>query len=308
MFCRIWKKMMILTGALLAVLSVSCRSDYSGDAVEKARSYALKNLRGITEMQREYIRFTQPQIFENMIFARYVTPLQSMGHFKVESPEDFPTAPFQDLMHSCFVWSPPDLGAYVVVMGDGDRNMFHWNPYRVLIKKYYPGDQALLSAVAASAAYAQNDMLYLSVEERNRMRFAEPESIEYTKLELKKPDAGSRKTLTPWEEYLAELEEEKKEYHQISLVWKADDPKKKIVFSGWTDSGTLKNWKLANGELMSVEKLQSHLLTKEEIAAIPKAPADVPGLVFPAEQQVKRADIGTAPDALQTGGSIIYKQ
>ena len=45
--------------AMLAVLS-GCRTDYTKSAVERARTYALDNLKGLSDNERNFIRYTQP--------------------------------------------------------------------------------------------------------------------------------------------------------------------------------------------------------------------------------------------------------
>ena len=56
--------------------------------MERARDYALHNLRGITESQRAFIKFTQPEIYENLIFPQVVTPVDEIGHVKKEDYKD----------------------------------------------------------------------------------------------------------------------------------------------------------------------------------------------------------------------------
>ena len=175
--------------ALLAVLS-GCRTDHTKSAVESARTYALDNLKGLSDNQRNFIRYTQPEIYENIIYPRYVIPLNAgvgANHVEIDDVRRLPVAPEHDLMHSCVVWTPPDLGAKVVVVGEGERSMLFWEPYRVIVKRYDPGDAGLKSATAAAAAFVRNNMLYLSVSEQNRVRFDNPEAI-YTRLPVDPED------------------------------------------------------------------------------------------------------------------------
>ena len=141
--------------AIMAAATVltACRTDYTKDAVERARTYALDNLKGLTDNQRNFIRYTQPEIYENIIYPRYVIPLDTGAgqHIEIDDVRHFPVAPQHDLMHSCVVWNPPDLGARVVVAGEGERSMMFWQPYRVLVKHYDAGDTALKSATSTAS-------------------------------------------------------------------------------------------------------------------------------------------------------------
>ncbi|MBO4492620.1 MAG: hypothetical protein J5944_14825 [Lentisphaeria bacterium] len=288
---------------------IACRTDYTADAVESAREYALKNLRGITASQREFVRFTQPEIYEDLVFPKYVTPLLETGHHKVEKMEHFPTAPGLDLMHSCVVWSPPGTNAKIVVVGDGERNMQFWKPYRVLIKEYLPADTAFRSACAVCARYARNGMLYLSEAERDRIRFSDPEEFCFTKLDIPElVESLDQELESEWEKYLQALKGDPLQISQISLIWPADEKDKRIVFSGYTRTGSLMGWQLITAELMKKGKLDAHRLTKEEIEEIEVLPVPERGLVFPVQLEVERTSGRTAPDSPQTGGSLILNR
>lgn len=307
MKCGIWKMCVTAAAAVLALLFAGCRSDCTSSAVEDARAYALEHLRGITEEQREFIRFTEPEIFENVIYPRYVIPLSEYGHLRLHTPESFPTAPFQDLMHSCVVWAPPGLDAYVVVFGDGERSMRFWTPRRVMIRKYFMADPSVESAKTVCRDYAQNGMLYLSTAERNRLRFADPETVRYTKLDVAPltAAAGSDFGKSEWERYLEELEDSRKPAYQLSMIWAADDPEQKIVFTGLTRTGSFSGWQLQTAELMPLQKLKDNLLTEEEEAQIPK-PKPLPRkLQYSTEKEIERHGIKDSPDTPLTGGSVI---
>lgn len=303
--CFLW-----LFFVMSALCFSGCRSDYSADAVERAREYALQNLRGITESQRTYVKFTQPEIYENLIFPQYVMPMEKIGHVKKEDYKDFPQAPYLDLMHSCVVWSPPDLGAKIVVVGDGQRNMQNWFPKRVLIKRYIPDDPGYTSAVAACKAYAKDNMLYLSTVERNRVRFADPSEIVFTKIDIALPHVKDKAGKSDWELYLMELKTAekaaKKEYSQISLVWNGEKAGQRIVFTGLTTSGSLEEWKLQTAELMSVAKLDKNRMSKEEISGITVKPAEPLKQIHPKEKKIQRRTPAVTPDAPVQGGSIIF--
>lgn len=301
-FARIASLAPALLFMMLAVSS--CRTDYSENAVDRAREYVLDNLTGLNESQRNFVRFTQPVIYENMIFPRNVLPLNVNGHIEIDDVRRFPEAPQHDLMHSCIVWSPPDLGAKIVVAGEGERNMMFWNPYRALIKRYDAGNQAFYSAMQAASVFVVSNMLYLTTEEINRARFAEPQ-VYYTKLDVRPEEQGNPDELTPWEDYLNQ-KNNPHTYTQISLVWPGNAPDQSIVVTGFSTSGTLSGWKIRTAELMNTSKLDNAKLTTEEIAAIDKK-IPVSEMVFPAQEDVIRNpyDSESNPNA-PFGGAIIY--
>jgi len=303
------KRILLTIFAMAAALAVltGCSTDYTKSAVERARTYALKNLKGLSDNQRNFIRYTQPEIYENIIYPRYVIPLDAgASHIEIDDVRHFPVAPRHDLMHSCVVWSPPDLGAKVVVAGEGERSMLFWEPYRVLVKRYDPGDTGLKSATASAATFVRNNMQYLSTAELNRVRFDEPETV-YTRLPVD-PDEPERDVLSSWEEYQLEKEAEKTapRYTQLSLMWPADDPLQCIVVTGFSKSGTFAGWKLRTAELMDVNKLNGARLTREEIDAIPKK-VRARGLVFPHEKDPVRNPFDSpSNEKAPHSGSIRY--
>ncbi len=294
--------------AAVAVLT-GCRTDYTKNAVERARTYALNNLKGLSDNQRNFIRFTQPEIYENIIYPRYVTPLNAgnSGHLEIDDVRRFPVAPQHDLMHSCVVWNPPDLGARVVVAGEGERSMMFWEPYRVIVKRYDPGDVGLQSATSTASTFVRNNMPYLTTAELNRVRFEKPETV-YTCLPVD-PEESDPEKLSSWEEYLSEREGKKPSesgYTQLSLMWQADDPLQCIVVTGFSKSGTFSGWKLRTAELMEVSKLDGARLTREEIDAIPKKVA-ARELVFPAQSDpVRNAFDRPGYERSPEGGAFIY--
>jgi hypothetical protein len=298
--------MIFAMAALMAVLT-GCRTDYTKSAVERARSYALDNLKGLSDNQRNFIKYTQPEIYENIVYPRYVIPLDTgASHIEIDDVRHFPVAPQHDLMHSCVVWSPPDLGAKVVVAGEGERSMMFWEPYRVLVKRYDPGDTGLKSATASASVFVRNNMQYLSTAELNRVRFDTPETI-YTRLPVD-PEEPEQDILSSWEEYQAEKEGKKASspYTQLSLMWPADDPLQCIVVTGFSKSGTFAGWKLRTAELMDVNKLNDARLTREEIDAIPKT-VTARGLVFPNEKDPVRNPFDTPNyEKAPHSGSIRY--
>ncbi|MBR3506480.1 MAG: hypothetical protein IKO02_05485 [Lentisphaeria bacterium] len=300
----------VMAAAAVLILT-GCRTDYTKNAVERARTYALNNLKGLSDNQRNFIRFTQPEIYENIIYPRYVAPLDAgnSGHIKIDDVRRFPVAPQHDLMHSCVVWNPPDLGARVVVAGEGERSMMFWEPYRVIVKRYDPGDTGLKGATSAASAFVRNNMPYLSTSELNRVRFDNPETV-YTRLPVDPEDVDPEK-LSSWEEYLNERDGKNagasaSPYTQLSLMWPADDPLQCIVVTGFSKSGTFSGWQLRTAELMDIAKLDGARLTREEIDAIPKTvPART--LVFPGQSDPVRNPFDRPGyDRSPEGGAFIF--
>lgn len=235
----------------------ACQTDYSGNAVEKARSYALENLRGITETQRDFIRYTQPQIFENTIFPRMTMSIPEQGHIKINKPEKLPQAPSKDFMHSCVVWAPPDLGALVVVSGAGERSMRGWSPNHLQVKNYPVHTLVLEAALASCAEYALNNMPSLSFSELNRIRFSNPELL-LSSFPVEKKSEGDSDIQWGDDVWTAERAG-KKNMKQYSLVWQGDQKDSRIVFTGYcpdNEAAPFQQWNLADAELMSVEKLK----------------------------------------------------
>ena len=262
----VWKKInwqfpvfcSVLSGLLLMLSA--CQTDYSDFAVEKAREYALENLRGVSETQRNFIRYTQPQIFENTIFPRMTMAIPEQGHIKINKPEKLPQAPGKDFMHSCVVWESPELGAMVVVSGAGERSMRGWKPNHLQVKNYVADDRALKKALKTCAEYALNNMPDLSAAELNRIRFSNP-SFYYTVLPVKNENDTPQ---IQWgdEAWSASGKAENMEV-QYSLVWPADSQDSRIVFTGYTKTGGIQQWQFAAAELMTIEKLEQNQLPEE---------------------------------------------
>ena len=303
------KRILLMIFAMAAAMAVltGCQTDYTKSAVERARTYALNNLKGLSDNQRNFIRYTQPEIYENIVYPRYVIPLDTgASHIEIDDVRRFPVAPQHDLMHSCVVWNPPDLGAKVVVAGEGERSMLFWEPYRVLVKRYDPGDAGLKSATVSASTFVRNNMQYLSRAELNRVRFDTPETI-YTRLPVD-PEEPEKDILSAWEEYQNEKEGRKKTptYTQLSLMWPADDPLQCIVVTGFSKSGTFTGWKLRTAELMDVNKLNEARLSREEIDAIPKV-VRARSLVFPNQKDPVRNQFDSPDyDKAPHSGSIRY--
>ncbi len=280
----------------LAISFAGCSTpDYTGRAVNEAREYALKHLKGLDENQRHFIRFTQPELYSDLIFARQVVPMSNMDHIKFVKPSHFPIDPNQDIMHHCFVWAPPGLDAKVVVVGDGERSLRFWSPFRVVLKNFIPADVDYNAAKSAAVNFAATTLTGIPQSELNRVRFSEPD-VFYTKLFVEMQFTPGNENLTPLEAYLTE-EREKAEREiiltQLSLVWKADNADSLIAVTGFSRFGCLNGWQPHVARYISADELKKNTLNDEEIAAIEKTfRPDSDKLVHPREQMVDRGNTG----------------
>ena len=293
----------------LAISLTACKTpDYTGMAVDKAREYALENLKGLNENQRHFIRFTQPELYSDLIFEQQVMPMSDMDHVKFVKPSHFPVNPDLDLMHHCFVWAPPGLDAKVVVVGDGERNLRFWSPFRVILKNFIPADVDYNAAKNAAISFAATTLPQITQSEVNRVRFSEPE-VCYTKVLVKMQFVAGNENQTPLEAYLAEEKERAQGeiiLTQLSLVWKADNADSLIVVTGFSRFGCLNQWHPHTVQYLSAEELKNHTLTEKEIAAIEKTfSPDSSRLVHPPERKVERGNSGKETGSI-FGGDLAF--
>lgn len=95
---------------------------YTDDAIEKARRYAIENLKDLSEDTVHEIEFTRPQIYQRKLFSRAAR----------ESSR-------RDISETWIVWKIPDSdGQNVVVFGVGQSRLDDWYPVRAVIKKFEP--------------------------------------------------------------------------------------------------------------------------------------------------------------------------
>lgn len=301
--------MFLIIAMALAIPFAGCNTpDYTGMAVDKARKYALEHLKGLDENQRHFIRFTQPELYSDLIFERQVIPQTDMDHIKFVKPSHFPVDPGQDLMHHCFVWAPPGLDAKVVVVGDGERSLRFWSPFRVILKNFIPYDVDYNAAKEAAVSFAVTTLPKITQPEINRVRFSEPE-VFYTKIPVEMQFATDKEDLTPLEAYLAE--EKEKEggeiiLTQLSLVWKADDASALIVVSGFSRFGSLNQWQPHTVQYLPADVLKKNTLEEQEIAAIEKTFSQDPAKqVHPPERPADRGNTGKETGSI-FGGNLTF--
>jgi hypothetical protein len=217
------KTMSIAAGLLFAGASIflaSCQSDdyYREQAVISARKYVLKNSKDLDVLQQEYIRFNKPVIMAENILGDYANQKKSiMGG---------------ETSQICIAWVVPGEKDAFVVFGTSDNRLFNWSPYRLIRKTYQTREFHRITAFDNAAKYAMNNMLYLSTEQRNRVRFGVPQIVK-TKFPLDFDPMGTRKP-----EEVAQL---KALPLQISFAWESFTKGRKIVvcgvggaeFAGW---------------------------------------------------------------------------
>lgn len=251
--------------ALMAALALcACNTDYQTKAVEKAREYALDNLKDIPETQRDYIRYTDPEFLDQVIFLNGSKPTSRNNY-----------------MHTCIVWKVPGMTEKVVVSGTGDRMMREWNPNRVLLKNFPVIDPRRKEARYKATSYVMDRMLYLSDNERNRVRFTAPEILK-TSFDVPYEDEADKKKaaqkpLSRWEQYLRSIER-KRVPEQFSLVWKGDKDGQRIVVCGFS-SETMKDWTPRSGMLVQESDLKTHIVAEapeDDVAPSVDAEKSVP--------------------------------
>ena len=239
---------------LLLTAGAACRTDYTDDAVEKARAYALERTKDLTEPQRNFIRYATPEIWEDEIFPYQPMAFEEYAHLPRNLQDKEPVkAPYHDFMASSFVWNPPGLGYSVVVIGSGERSMQFWEPLKLVYKTLQPIDKAYENARNAAIMYVMNNMLYLTRTERNRVRFSEAEVMR-TDFNMKYMQNRDEADDTAWESYLKSLAPQKDNV-QYSLVWKADDPNHFIVITGFAGD-TLSGWSPLSGMYLTKARLE----------------------------------------------------
>lgn len=258
MLKTIQNRIMLLLAVLTLPALSACKTDYTPNAVERAREFALENTKQLNAEQRNYIRYNDPSVAENVIFKDEGFDLEEYGHLSRKNVYKKTASERYDKMHSCMIWTLPGTTGSVVVAGEGERSMRFWTPIKVIIKRYTGPDALYQEARKNGIAYVTNNMLYLSDDELNRVRFSDPEVYKSSfdiSFAVKKDDSVK----TEWEEYLGDISK-KAEPVQFSLVWKADDPQKRIVVSGLSKGNSLSGWNPLAGMLLKKQDIDSSTL------------------------------------------------
>ena len=148
----------------LALFSGGCQTDgyYMAQAVERARKYALSELKDLPETQRDYIRYAPPEIMESLVFQR---------------EKDGSLDSRRNLVQKCVVWKVPGLDYCIVVFGVSSMRMNDWYPCQLIKKRFVAADGGFELARKNAVIYAMDHFTYLSDDERNRIRFTDPQPL-----------------------------------------------------------------------------------------------------------------------------------
>jgi len=232
----------------VSILSIfvlsSCNTPdyYRAKAVEKARDFAIPRLRDLQETQLDYIRYSSPVLMESEIFIRYQTDNKSPSK--------------NDIYQTCIVWDVPGLDYSIVIFGVSERRMDDWTPERVIRKKFNTLTAARDESVRLSVEYAMNNMLYLSDEMRNRVRFSPPKDY-FTDFEVNVDKYKTTKKMTRREKDLDAYR--KTQQKQRSFVWDTDEENEKIVISGFCIDN-FDGWIVITGLVRSKADLEEHIV------------------------------------------------
>lgn len=237
--------------SLLSLTACQTQDYYRDRAVNRAREYAIPRLRDLSETQLDYIRYSPPALMEVPVFQRYET--------KDKTPAK------NDIYQTCIVWNVPELDYSILVFGVSERRMNDWYPDRVIRKKFNTTTAARDEAVRASVEYAMNNMLYLSDEMRNRVRFSPPDDYR-TNFEIDQDKYKSKKKMTRREKDLDAYK--KSRYKQYSFVWNTDNDDEKIVISG-VCFDNFDSWQPLNCMLRSKKDIEEHTVKEEKAAEKP---------------------------------------
>ena len=239
------------------LLLTACQSDYTEEALQKAREFTLDQTRMLPEVSRNYIRYATPALQTRIIFRH--RPMRLTEYEHLDRNVDFNPAydPKLDTIVSQFVWNPPEAGYSVIAIGRSRRNLSYWEPLKVILKNTASYRTDYENARAAAIRYVTNYMLYLSPLERVRVRTSETE-VRETNFDLEYMfEEQLESSADEWKNFLQSLKEQR-DRRQFSLIWKADDPKKRIVITGFGSVGGLDNWAPACGMVIPAAQLNEY--------------------------------------------------
>ncbi|MBE6372643.1 MAG: hypothetical protein E7055_11315 [Lentisphaerae bacterium] len=264
------KILFYLLPVLLAVfLTAGCQTDYSEEALQRAREYALDNTRLLPETARNHIRFVTPRLQTADIFSHQPMTLTEYAHIPRNVDFNPVTDPNLDTIVAQFVWTPPDLSYSVIVIGYSRMDLSYWSPLKVVLKHVIPIRGLYEIARSKAIQYVTDNMLYLTRLERIRVRTSEAE-IRETQFDLEYMfEEQFESARDEWKTFLEELKKHRNR-KQYSVVWKADDPKKRIVITGFGSEFDLSEWTPSCGMVIPLKKLDEY--TAEITERVPGAP------------------------------------
>ena len=259
----------------LPLLLASCKSTdyYKAKVVERARGYAIPRIRDLDQSQIDYVRYAPPLIMDAEVFRRYMT--------------DERTPAKNDIYQTCVVWNIPRLGYSIIVFGVSERRLNDWYPNRVIRKKFIPPDYKKIEATKTAVDYVLNNMLYLSDELRNHVRFAPPLILK-TDFQLDIDKNRPKGKMTRKEKDTLAIR--KKHLVQYSFIWDTSDPEEKVVVSG-VSYEAMDAWEVLSALVRKSSELNEHTLKpKEKVINLDEEHTDIgiPSETAPAPSKSKQ--------------------
>ena len=103
----------------LSMLLSGCATNYYAAAVKNARQYAIEKHPDLNEKALHWIRFTSPQIQQDIIYH----PINEYSR--------------TEFAQTSFIWDIPEFdGKSLVVVGFSDKRLKDWSPIRTMFKRY----------------------------------------------------------------------------------------------------------------------------------------------------------------------------
>ena len=287
-------KLLLLSAA--GVFLSACQSDYTEEALAKAREFTLENTRMLPENSRNYIRYAPPKLQTGIIFPHLPMLLTEYEHLQRNVDYKPIKRPQLDSIVSQFVWTPPGLGYSVITIGHSRKDLSYWSPLKVVLKHVIPFRGLYESARTNAIQYVTDNMLYLSRLERVRVRTSEAE-IRETQFDLEYMfEEQFESARDEWKTFLEELKKHRNR-KQYSVVWKADDPKKRIVITGFGSDFDLSGWTPSCGMVISLKQLDEYTAEITE-----RIPGETDGSEKPAA--VKKNAESAKPAAAQKPAAV----
>ena len=248
---------------LVMLLTAGCQTDHTEEALQRAREFTLDNTRMLPEKARNHIRYTPPVLQVAPIFAHRPMPLTEYDH--ISRNVDFNPVRDQNrnMIAAQFVWNPPQLDYSVIAVGRSRQDLSYWEPYKVILKHVIPVRADYESARNGAIYYVTNNMLYLSRLERVRVRTSEAE-IRETQFDLEYMfEEQFESAQKEWKSFLEAIKKQR-DRRQYSVIWKADDPGKRIVITGFGSVDGLKDWTPSCGMVLPVKQLDEYTVSLYE--------------------------------------------
>lgn len=250
--------LMISAAAVLMIsLAAGCVTDYRAAAAGEAREYLLKNMEGLSVMQRNYIRYNDPVILNMMLWENVIAPMMPDAHIVTRHEQNTYSDPRRDMMMQCFGWRVPGMEKDVFVVGTAQRDFRFWDPDRIVLRRRISDDIAGYKIQKKAVHFVMMAQPELKGELRNIVRF-EPPQVHNSLFLLEKPEKTENSG--NWMEFLKRSTG--KEPMQISAVWIDPVSKKRIVAVGTANSANLNDWVPVKFSEITEEDAKTFLGTK----------------------------------------------